>query len=288
MNASDKIEHFQLLGGNGQKLEVGVHILDHSHYNSSLHDHDFFDFDFLQTGTLIQIANGKRLKMYKNELCIVRPETIHQTLPDNKGFFFYNFVASYDFLKKAFYDIYNVDVDEVLNKPIIKIPLNSNETQEITQLLSLAQANISNNTKYIFYIKLIIFNFIKIIVLKTNTTLLNQKNTPYIIQEFLIELNKPENFSLSITNICKNLSYTHEHIIRLFNKQGLESPNKIFLKNKLRYATMILRSSDIKIAEIPEKCGIFTMSYFNKAFKAEYNLSPSEYRKKYRTTSIIN
>ena len=32
----------------------------------------------------------------------------------------------------------------------------------------------------------------------------------------------------------------------------------------------------IKIAEI---CGIYTVSYFNKSFKAEYGISPSQYRK---------
>ena len=83
------------------------------------------------------------------------------------------------------------------------------------------------------------------------------------------------------------MSYSHEHIIRLFNKHGLESPNKLFLKNKLRYSTMLLKSSNMKIAEIAEKCGIFTMSYFNKSFKLEYNMSPTEYKRKYKTPSLF-
>ena len=44
---------------------------------------------------------------------------------------------------------------------------------------------------------------------------------------------------------------------------------------------MILANSKIKIINIAELCGIYSISYFNTAFKKEFGISPSQYRKKY-------
>ena len=287
MNKNKKIVQYQLVD-DLDKVNIGVHILDNSSFSSELHTHTFFDFDFLQSGSLLQTGNGKTIRMAKNEVCIVRPECEHQTTIDgNKKFFLYNFVVDYEYLKDIFNYYYNEDIDNIITEPITKIQLSTGEIQEINQLLQLLQANISNNNKYEFYLKIIIFTFIKNLILKNNFSSTCKNDIPTVVQEVLIELNKPENFSLTIMDICKKISYSHEHIIRLFNKHGLESPNKLFLKNKLRYATMLLKSSKMRIAEIAERCGIFTMSYFNKSFRAEYNISPTEYKKKYKTPSLF-
>jgi AraC-like DNA-binding protein len=104
-----------------------------------------------------------------------------------------------------------------------------------------------------------------------------------IIKSVLSELNNPKNYFVTTKEIIKRLDYSQEYIIRLFKLSNLDSPNKIFLKNKLNYACTFLRNSEIKIIDIAEMCGIYTISYFNKVFKEEFGISPSNYRKKYKT-----
>ena len=90
------------------------------------------------------------------------------------------------------------------------------------------------------------------------------------------------NFKLSIKEICEKTFYTQEHITRLFQKAGLNSPNRIHLQKKMQYAANLLLNSDMKIIEIAEQCGIETVAYFTKAFKKEYGEPPSVYKKKHR------
>ncbi len=87
MSKDKKPVLYRLVDGDLKKVNIGVHILDNSCFSAELHTHTFFDFDFLQAGSLIQIGNSKSIRMNKNEVCIVRPECEHQTLADecNKG-----------------------------------------------------------------------------------------------------------------------------------------------------------------------------------------------------------
>ncbi|MBQ7348975.1 MAG: helix-turn-helix transcriptional regulator, partial [Clostridia bacterium] len=49
----------------------------------------------------------------------------------------------------------------------------------------------------------------------------------------------------------------------------------------------LLTNSKMKIINVAELCGIYTISYFNKSFKKEFGESPSQYRKKHKTVSFV-
>ncbi len=46
---------------------------------------------------------------------------------------------------------------------------------------------------------------------------------------------------------------------------------------KLKKAAALLEKSDLKIAEIAYTVGFSRPNYFTRAFKAKYNVSPTEY-----------
>lgn len=58
-----------------------------------------------------------------------------------------------------------------------------------------------------------------------------------------------------------------------------QSPNKLFMAERMRIAAELLEGSDLNIFEISCKVGILDASYFNKCFKQHYGASPSKYRK---------
>lgn len=59
------------------------------------------------------------------------------------------------------------------------------------------------------------------------------------------------------------------------------SPNDYLKKLRLKIAADLLRSKpNLTMAEIADKIGFSDSFYFSKCFKAEYGISPSEYRKK--------
>ena len=96
-------------------------------------------------------------------------------------------------------------------------------------------------------------------------------------------MSQPQNMKLKFHEIAQLVGYCPEHIIRLFAKKNLPTPNKKFMQIKLDYSCSLLVSTTYSIVEISEMIGISESSYFNKVFKKEYGIPPTEYRKNHGT-----
>jgi DNA-binding response OmpR family regulator len=65
-----------------------------------------------------------------------------------------------------------------------------------------------------------------------------------------------------------------------------ETPVEYIRSFKLEKATVLLQKSDMTIAEIAYQTGFSTPNYFARAFKAKYNMLPSEYIVQMRKTGL--
>jgi len=65
---------------------------------------------------------------------------------------------------------------------------------------------------------------------------------------------------------------------RRFKKYYNNSPAKYLLLRKLEKSIQLLSMEDISIAEVAFECGFNNINHFNKAFKKQYGLSPSQSR----------
>ncbi len=66
--------------------------------------------------------------------------------------------------------------------------------------------------------------------------------------------------------------------MRSFRKNLNQSPIEYLISYRLNEAKKLLRSSELPITEICYECGFSDSSYFGKAFRKAYGLSPREYR----------
>ena len=58
-----------------------------------------------------------------------------------------------------------------------------------------------------------------------------------------------------------------------------ESPNKLLIAERMRLAAQLLEEGELNISEISYRVGIEDASYFNKCFKQNFGMSPSQYKK---------
>ncbi len=258
---------------------------NHFHYDIK-HSHTFYEFAFIANGTILNTDDNNTVKLIKNDLVAIRPEYRHQLFLDNNNVYtMYNIEVNSDFIINILSVLNGINIDELLKTPITHLHCSNSEAAEIMQLFSQYQQQISPKDKQ-FYLKLILIKYLTKITASIKSHIV-QANIQYseIINNMLKELNSIDNFSLSTKQIASNLGYSQEYVIRLFKQAQIDSPNKIFLKNKLTYSATLLTNSNIKIINIAELCGIYTLSYFNKSFKKEFGLPPSQYRKKYKVIS---
>ena len=91
-----------------------------------------------------------------------------------------------------------------------------------------------------------------------------------------------ENEGASAPTVKELASIYHKnekYMGRLFEREVGTSYTKYCLGLRLERAEAELRKSSKKIIDIAMECGFENVSYFNRAFKERYGVSPSEYRK---------
>lgn len=111
----------------------------------------------------------------------------------------------------------------------------------------------------------------------------------FILEKFsrLIEdnLNNP---SFSLEDTYKVLGVSRSHLHRIIKEHTQLSTSLFVRKIKLKKAKELLVITDLRIAEIAELTGIDSPQNFSKYFVQEYNLSPTEFRKKKGDKSTEN
>ena len=78
-----------------------------------------------------------------------------------------------------------------------------------------------------------------------------------------------------------NLSYPY--IIKIIQKSFNVLLKKYLYTMRLEFALNLLLTTENNVSEIAYRSGFSDPLYFSTSFKKRYNLSPTEYRKRYKT-----
>lgn len=83
--------------------------------------------------------------------------------------------------------------------------------------------------------------------------------------------------NLSVEELSKQVYMSHASLYRKIVDLTGETPVEFIRSIKLTKAAELLERSEMKISEIGYAVGFTTPNYFTRAFKAKFNVSPSEY-----------
>lgn len=261
--------------------DIKLYVTTDKDYFKLLHSHTFFEFTFIARGKIINNADGKKVVLSQNDIMILRPECEHklEQLPDTP-YLYFNFEVNARVFRELLAEL-KADETKLLKDDIYYIHGSESDSAEFIRLVNLSQKVSALPQEKQFYLRLIVIRFlVKLVTDRDISETVSAGGNSTIINKVLSMLNNPDNFTLNLKQICEQLGYRQEYIIRLFKSANLQSPGKIFLKNKMIYAGTLLTTSNIKVIYIAELCGIYTTYYFYKSFKNEFGMSPTEYRKK--------
>lgn len=103
-----------------------------------------------------------------------------------------------------------------------------------------------------------------------------------------IEANILENFSdcyYDLNDYLKQFYFNYDYIRKLFKRKLGVTPNQYLIDKRLQTSADLLRSlnhDSNNISNVAVTCGFKDPLYFSRMFKKKYNISPTEYAKKYR------
>ena len=266
---------------NPENIYMRIH---HENYvgTTQFHNHEFYEFILIEKGSIKQIQdNDDFLQLKQNDMCIIKPETVHSVCGTGVSpTVYYNFEVSKKFVHE-FLSAIGMSIDaELFKGPFLILKYSTSEMKDFMSLLNRALKENTTEQDSMSCYKTIIGNALCRLISHVSSNSSNTFKNP-IISSCLTALNDSRNFSETIQNIFSKLGYCNEHITRLFKKEGLATPVIIFLKNKLEYSRILLSSSDLKIIDIVDLCGLYSTSYYYKMFKKYYDISPSQYRERY-------
>lgn len=85
--------------------------------------------------------------------------------------------------------------------------------------------------------------------------------------------------SPSVEQIANGIDVSRGHLVRIFKQEIGMSPAHCIRGLRLDHAAMMLSRSNISVQDIAEECGFENQFHFSRAFKQQYGLAPSDYRK---------
>lgn len=107
-------------------------------------------------------------------------------------------------------------------------------------------------------------------------------NIPECILKAKNLIDEDTNYAISIDDICKKAFVSKQFLNKYFKKYFLVTPYQYALKKKIIAACIMLKESNYKIFEISEMLNFSDEYAFSHAFKKAMNISPKDYRKKYK------
>jgi AraC-like DNA-binding protein len=84
---------------------------------------------------------------------------------------------------------------------------------------------------------------------------------------------------INVDDLAEVSGYSRYHFSRLFSSAQGMSPGAFVKDLRLKHAERLLQTELMSVKEIADACGFEDDSYFCKAFRKAYKMSPGEYRK---------
>lgn len=237
------------------------------------HTHTFWEILFLCKGTLINSLNKKETEMNKYDVALIHPKDIHKlnAIPGIKTEY-YNITIEEDFFKDFCNRIYSGLIDDLDNNDSLYITLSAHRHKKLLELINIAVStpHQEDAEKY--------FNIVLSYLMPEFIPLPEPENISTVSQTLKM-MSHPNNMRLTIKEIAKQIGYTPEHLIRLFQKENLGPPSQIFFELKMDHAKLLLKQTDLPVDAIAKSIGIDSTPHFYRVFKQFFQTTPNAMRK---------
>lgn len=242
--------------------------------DSYIHRHaDYYEIILGISGSFEHTYNGKTTALNRGDLLLLTPYSTHQlyTEPLQATHFVICIEQNYfsAFVAQHFPD-FSADALPELST----FHLGQKETDYLELLCQeLTKASPSRYSAETF-------TFITLMSIFTKTNTKHSYNA-YYVNRLISLLNNPNNFSISIQSLCAQFPESVPTILKNFKKQTGCTIVQYKNKKKMELAAKMLRDTPMTVTDIAYDLHYESLSYFLRAFKQEYRITPTEYRRKY-------
>lgn len=293
----------------------GTIVEDHSFFHENLdiafvrhyryipafwHKHEFFEILFVIQGECHNHIMDSHMSMHCGDICIIAPGFQHSVSAFSDDAYILNilvrkstFEESFlgllkddnilsDFFKRTFYD--TTEIPYLL--------FHTKERSGLLEYISELKTEYQSNKRFKRQmLNFILSQFFIVLLREYEHTLeipniiLNKTDENLL---FILHYIQANYNTVTLKELSRFFNYSERQLQRILLKSTGLTFTEIVQKQQMIKATMLLQYGDIPISQICEETGFHSQNNFRKIFIRTYQMTPSEYRKKYRLAKEIS
>ena len=244
------------------------------------HSHsDFFELTVVISGKGTVFTNGVATPISEDDIYVSFPYEEHRIETEKDSplkYQFFAFVAKKEIFKTELYSFKNIQTN-----PLNRVIRNT----EIKDLIKSALSEISSNGVFSHLYLEMLFSQILIQLIRS---LKNQNSsisvTPSKAEELCYQVTHYIDTHIplsSMEELSKVFHYSYEHLSTVFLKTTKQTLSSYYRLKRLDVARKFLQEGILSLTEIADRINYSSLFAFSKAFKQQYGISPSAYRKNF-------
>lgn len=103
-----------------------------------------------------------------------------------------------------------------------------------------------------------------------------------LMQKAADYLEQHDSRSLNLDQVAQAINLSTAQLNRRFRRSFGQTPHEYLTARRLHKACLLLRTSALTLEQISEACGYSNGQYLSRLFHKQMQMTPNEYRKKYR------
>lgn len=241
------------------------------------HGHTFWEFFLVSKGSYKHNFNGQEGIIKQGEAYLIRPNDRHAIGLNETNSSRLLVTISTKHMSEACASLSEDLYQILMAKKELKCTLSDHQIRKIVGLCSYVQKGLGGNPKELeLPTSLLIFNILSIVI---DQNYAFDANKPEWLLEIVRKIQDPDNKAWHVSDVMKNVNYSHSHVSRSFQEYMGCSIVDYLTEVKMQNAGDFLAYSDMSVNEVSSALGYKSPTNFSAVFKAAYGLSPAQYRK---------
>ncbi|KAF1299421.1 hypothetical protein BAU15_01895 [Enterococcus sp. JM4C] len=263
------------------------------------HTHEYIELNYVYSGSITQIINGKKIQLNKGNLIILDTQVSHSIEMPGENDILLAFRFSKEYFKMTFFKDFktNNPMSDFLIKSLFEsqkykryLYFNIQEETELTYILKLLVIEFLNNSQQSLNV---LHHYISIVFEKLiqhyekNIPSDNEKDSEkhtklrFDILHYLDEHYSTTTLAETAAYFNYSPNYFSNLVRKVFHKNYCQLLREVRLKNAL----ILLDNTSLSIAEICEQSGFSNQNIFYSLFKEKFHMTPKKYRQQLQETA---
>ncbi len=121
----------------------------------------------------------------------------------------------------------------------------------------------------------------------SNAILLSQNEFPFV-DAVIKAVHDFSDKDISLKTLAIKLNMSPSYLGNMFKKQTGYYFNDYLAEARLKYAALLIETTDMKMKDIVDQVGFSSQTYFNRSFKRYFNVSPVAYRRNKKISTLTS